>query len=134
LIVLHVVAAEGGNMFHLVTPDPGTEALSRAIRLFIVIAGFGALGAVLRLLSAVSEPSAEAAAMFVVVTVSSTLAFITARGIEAQRSWARSLAYVQGIWLLTSVPIGTIMGIAVLVYVRRASKAGLFGTSAQPAA
>lgn len=43
---------------------------------------------------------------------------------------------MQGVLLLLTFPIGTLVGIFVLIYVYRASKAGLFNppaTAAQPA-
>jgi len=118
-------------MFDSVTPDPGNEGLSRAARIFIVIAVLGAIGTVLQLLTVVSTPTAEAVITALLAGVSSVLAYITAKGIEAQRPWAKRLAYVQGALLLLNFPIGTLIGIFVLVYVYRASRAGLFAPAAQ---
>ena len=121
-------------MFESATTDPGSEGLTRAARIFIVIAVLGALGTMLSLTRALSERSTEPVAMIAVSAVASVLAFITAKGIEAQRRWAKYLAYAQGLVMLLNVPIGTVIGVFVLGYVFRASKAGLFDARAEPAA
>lgn len=61
------------------------------------------------------------------------LSFLTARGISQQRMWGKWLGYLQGASLLPGIPIGTIIGIALVLRVRRASKAGWFDATGPPA-
>lgn len=113
-------------MFESVGKGSGDDALDRAVRIFEVLTVLAAFGAVLRLIGLIGAPALENGVMFTLALVLGLLAWFTARGIEAHRPWARALAYIQGLFWLLNFPIGTVIGIAVLVYVRRASKAGLF--------
>ena len=61
------------------------------------------------------------------------LAFLTAHGIDQQTVWGKWLGYGLGVLSLLNIPIGTIIGIAILVYISRASKAGLFTKASSPA-
>ena len=119
-------------MFESVGKNSGDDALDRAVRIFEVLTVFAAFGAVLRLIGLIGAPALEHAILFAVAIIGGGLAWATARGIEAQRPWAKVLAYVQGFLWLFNFPIGTVVGIAVLIYVRSASKAGLFASVPSP--
>jgi hypothetical protein len=57
------------------------------------------------------------------------LSWITGRGIDDQKPWARTVGIVLGLLELLNFPIGTVIGVAVLIYLNRASKAGLFASA-----
>jgi acetaldehyde dehydrogenase (acetylating) len=106
-------------MFESVRPDPGADGLARAARIFYVLTVLSGITLAVRIVQ-------RHAVMMLFAAVSAALAYITAKGIEGQRPWARALAYIQAVVVLFNFPVGTVVGIAVLVYVSRASKAGLF--------
>lgn len=113
-------------MFESVTPDPGQDALRRAGLIFRVVAVLVVLGTALQ---AVLITSSGGSLRFPVLLFNLALAvvsWVTAGGIEEQQSWARWVGIIVGVLELVNVPLGTIIGIAVLVYLVRASKAGLF--------
>jgi hypothetical protein len=116
-------------MFESVVPDPGNDALTRLARIFLVLTVLGVLALVVRVFGFVAHRNAAEAVMLAVAAISPALSYVTSRGVEAQRSWAKILAYVQGFLFLFNFPIGTVIGIAVLIYVSRAAKAGLFTSS-----
>jgi len=117
-------------LFESVTRDPGNAGLERATRIFYVLAVLGVFGFGIRVLALLrGGPDGMTLIGAIIALVSTVLAFFTARGMEAQRPWSRNLAYVQGALSLLNVPIGTIIGIAVLIYVSRADRAGLFQPS-----
>jgi hypothetical protein len=112
-------------MFEDLTPDKGEQGLIRAERIFLILAiltGIIFLVDVLRFVSG----SPIAPVTLVELVVSCILSFVTARGIEAQRPWSKWLGYVQGVLFLFNFPVGTAIGIAILIYIYRASKAGMF--------
>jgi len=113
-------------MFESVRPDPGSDGLTRAARIFYVLAVLGGIITALRLLGFFGSPFGIGLAGLLMSAACAILAFVTARGIENQRPWAKNLAYAQGFLSLLNLPIGPIIGIAILIYVSRASKAGLF--------
>ena len=113
-------------MFESVAKDPGTDGLTRAARIFYVLTVLGAVTLAVRVYQLFQYVSVQRIVMLLFAALSMTLAYITAKGIDEQRPWARLLAYIQGFICLLNFPIGTVIGIAVLVYVSRASKAGLF--------
>jgi hypothetical protein len=63
---------------------------------------------------------------FVVNAVLAIAAWVIADGIERQARWGQVTAYLFGVLELFSFPIGTVVGIFTLVYLTRATKAGLF--------
>lgn len=118
-------------MFESVSSDPGEDSLRRAARIFYVVAVLGVAGAVLFSVLAVMNGSFGVIAvirLFLYLAMAA-LAWLTGTGIDAQKPWAKWLGIVLGILELFNVPIGTVIGIAILVYLNRASKAGLFSTS-----
>ena len=120
-------------MFESVVKDPGDDALQRASRIFYVLTVLACIGIVFRIIQFLAEPGLPGVVSVVMAVVSAALAFVTARGIERQRPWAKLLGYTQGALSLFNFPIGTVIGAAVLIYLNRASKAGLFARGpAQP--
>lgn len=116
-------------MFESVTPDPGQDALRRAGRIFRVIAVLIALGSVLLAIVAITGGGSVRIPVFLLNLVLAATAWVTAGGIEEQKNWARWIGVVLGLLELVNFPIGTVIGIAILVYLVRASKAGLFASS-----
>jgi hypothetical protein len=116
-------------MFESVVPDPGADGLKQAARIFYVITVMIPLAAVIRAAIARAEGRAfelDAAAVNALFT---GLAFTTARGIENQKTWAKWLGFTLGTIELIYFPVGTAVGIAIWVYLVRASRAGLFRKS-----
>jgi len=60
-------------------------------------------------------------------------AVATGKGIENARPWAKWVGILLGLLELANIPIGTIIGVAILIYLNRAIKAGLFKREAPPA-
>ncbi|HEX8170429.1 MAG TPA: hypothetical protein VF824_07815 [Thermoanaerobaculia bacterium] len=112
-------------MFESLAPDPGEEGLKKAARMFYVVAAFSALGFVLMVVLLATRRGGSILGL-AQTAISVVLAIVTARGIEAQRRWARTLGIVLAVLLLLDFPIGTVIGIATLVFINRANKAGLF--------
>jgi hypothetical protein len=120
-------------MFESVTPDPGQDALRRAGRIFRVVAILVVLGTALQAVLAFTGGGSLRLLPLLINLALAVVAWITAEGIEAQKSWARWVGIVLGLLELLNFPIGTVIGIAILLYLVRASKAGLF-SGATPAA
>jgi len=120
-------------MFESVTPDPGQDALRRAGRIFRVVAILVVLGTVLQSVLILTGGGSLRPMILLFNLVLAAVSWVTAGGIEEQKSWARWVGVVLGLLELVNVPIGTVIGIAILVYLVRASKAGLF-SNAPPAA
>ena len=117
-------------MFENLTPDKGDEGLTKAARMFYVIAGLAAIALTLNLLLMLGAGPRQVNPLSLAhLLVAGVLAFMTAKGIESQKMWAKWLGYIQGFLLLLNVPIGTIIGVVVLIYINRASKAGLFNST-----
>jgi hypothetical protein len=112
-------------MFEDLTPNNGEQGLIRAERIFLILAVLTGIVFLLDLLRFVSGSPVPLITL-VQLVVSCILSFVTARGIEAQRPWAKWLGYVQGVLFLYNFPVGTVIGIAILIYIYRASKAGMF--------
>jgi phosphotransferase system glucose/maltose/N-acetylglucosamine-specific IIC component len=115
-------------MFESVTEDPGEGALRRAARIFYVLAVLGAIGAVLLSVLALSAGAFGALTIIrlVLYLALAGLSWITGRGIDDQKPWARTVGIVLGLLELLNFPIGTVIGVVILIYLNRASKAGLF--------
>ena len=62
----------------------------------------------------------------VLYLVVGAIAYATGKGIENQRPWAKWAGIGLGILELLNFPLGTVIGIAILVYLNRAIKAKLF--------
>ncbi len=115
-------------MFESVTPDPGADGLTRAARIFYVLAALSGIVVALSLLLAVIGGGGLQPFRLVFYAVSGAIAYATGKGIENQRPWAKWVGITLGILELLNVPIGTVIGIAILVYLNRAIRAKLFVT------
>jgi hypothetical protein len=113
-------------MFESVIPDPGTDGLKRAARIFYVIAVMIPLAAVMRVVIARIEGMAFDVQGLAVNGLFTGLAWATARGLEDQRPWAKWLGFALGTIELIYFPVGTVVGIAIWIYLVRATRAGLF--------
>ena len=113
-------------MFESVRPDPGPDGLTRAARIFYVAAVLSAAASILFLVSALMGDRRYTPFRLATDFGFSALAFVIGRGIEQQRRWAKWLGYTFGALELINVPIGTVIGAAAIIYIHRASKAGLF--------
>jgi len=112
-------------MFESVRPDPGREGLTKAARIFFVLAVLCVIAALLEFAIAVASrepPPLRSVATNVVLALA---AVTIGNGIERQRPWAKWLGFAVAALELLNFPIGTVIGIALIVYLYRASKAGL---------
>jgi phosphotransferase system glucose/maltose/N-acetylglucosamine-specific IIC component len=118
-------------MFESVAEDPGEGALRRAARIFYVLAVLGAIGAVLLSVLALSAGAFGALTFIrlVLYLALAGLSWITGRGIDDQKPWARTVGIVLGLLELLNFPIGTVIGVVILIYLNRASRAGLFASA-----
>jgi hypothetical protein len=121
-------------MFESVTPDPGADGLRSAARIFYVIAALSVIGTVLFVLPAVTGRGLMPISQPIIYLVFAAIAYMTGKGIEDQRPWAKWVGIALGILELFNFPIGTVIGIAILVYLNRAIKAKLFATAPPSAA
>ncbi|GAC1429536.1 MAG: hypothetical protein NVSMB68_01770 [Thermoanaerobaculia bacterium] len=122
-------------MFESVSPDRGADALNRAARMFYVVATLTYVGNCLTLILAIAGHRFVGPVRPTLNFLFAGMAVATGRGIDGQKSWAKWAGYGLGVLELWNFPLGTIVGAAVLVFIHRASKAGLFlsaGTSAPP--
>src|ERR1700682_1832566 len=113
-------------MFESVTPDPGPDGLIRAARIFYVAAALSAAASVIFVILAFTGDRFSTPLRLLSDFAFAGLAFVTGRGIEPQRRWSKWLGYAFGVFELFNIPIGTVIGGAVIIYIHRASKAGLF--------
>jgi hypothetical protein len=119
-------------VFESVRKDPGEDALGRAARVFYVLTVLELLSCALRVVAWLTSGTLGRLGL-AVAAVTMALSYVTAQGIEQQRPWAKWLGITLGVLLLINVPIGTAIGIAVLIYINRANKAGLFARPDRPA-
>jgi hypothetical protein len=121
-------------MFESVNDEKSPErALSKAATIFRVL---GTVSCVVLVLGTVLRITGDQRyGLFVLAwyAIFAVLAFTAANGVERGRQWGKRLGYSLGFLSLINVPIGTIIGVAVIIYIQRASKAGLF-TNAPPSA
>ena len=113
-------------MFESVTPDRGVDGITRAARIFYVLAIVIAITNAFQLAIVIVDGRPWRPMSLAINVAFIIAAWLTGRGIERQRTWAKWLGYALGAVELMNVPIGTVVGIAVIVYIHRASKAGLF--------
>jgi hypothetical protein len=119
-------------MFESVRTDPGEDGLRRAARVFYVLTVLELLSCGVRVVVWLTSGALGRLGL-AIAAVTMALSYVTAQGIEQQRPWAKWLGIALGVLLLINVPIGTVIGIAVLVYINRANKAGLFARPEPPA-
>jgi hypothetical protein len=108
--------------------------LTRAARIFYVLAALITIGSLLLAIFALTGDHSVNLFRLVINLLFAGAAYATGRGIDNQKVWAKRVGYILGALELLNFPIGTIIGIAILVYIHRASKAGLFSARAASAA
>ena len=113
-------------MFESVVPPPGADGLIRASRIAYALSAFAVLSFAVRLTMHLTERWPSELPYLIWNGSFALIAFLTARGIDAQRIWARRVGYGLAVAALVNVPVGTVIGAALFVYLRRASRAGLF--------
>jgi hypothetical protein len=113
-------------VFESLRPDPGADGITRAARIFYVVAVLSAAASILFLSSALMGNRRYTPFRLSTDFGLAAVAYVTGRGIENQRRWAKWLGYAFGTLELINIPIGTVIGIAVIIYIHRASKGGLF--------
>jgi hypothetical protein len=112
-------------MFESVRPDPGQQGLTKAARIFFVLAVLCVIVALFESAIAVAgheRPPFRSVAINLVLALT---AVTLGNGIEKQRPWAKWLGFGVAALELLNFPIGTAIGIALIVHLYRASKAGL---------
>lgn len=112
-------------MFESVKPDPGEEALKKASRLFLVLGVLIVISTALSFVFWLADRGRVSAVVVVVNPLFAIAAFVSASGIANHKVWAKWLGIVIGVFELANVPIGTVIGVAALIQLYRASSAGL---------
>jgi hypothetical protein len=112
-------------MFESVRPDPGQEGLTKAARIFFVLAVLCVIVALLEFAIAVASRESPPLRSVIINFVLAAAAVAIGNSIEKQRPWAKWLGFAFAALELLNFPIGTVIGIALIVYLYRASKAGL---------
>lgn len=112
-------------MFESVVEDPAQKAVRKLALMFDVLAVLACIGIVWGIVRRATGDPRIGVFFFAWNAGYAALAWLTARGIANRREWARILAWLIALLSLLNVPIGTIIGIVVIVYLRRAGKAGL---------
>jgi len=113
-------------MFESVRRDPGEEGLTKAARIFYVLAVLATIVALLELGLAVADGRPPRLHAIVVDFILAGACVVIGGGVDRQRRWALWLGYLVAALELFNVPVGTVIGIALIVYLYRANKAGLF--------
>src|SRR5258708_39782250 len=113
-------------MFESLRQDPGERALNRAAMIFNVLGVLAGISFTLGLVLRFAGGAAYGVFFFVWTAGFAGLSLLTAHGMDEQRMWAKRLGYVLGFLSLLNIPIGTVIGIAIIIYIQRASRAGLF--------
>ncbi len=121
-------AATLANMFESVTPDPGADGLKRAARIFYVISALSVVASVLFLALGATGGGLQPIQLAIYLAFGA-IAYVTGKGIEDQRPWSKWVGIALCVLELLNFPIGTVIGIAILVYLNRAIKAKLFVAS-----
>ncbi len=112
-------------MFNQVDGDEGTEALQKASMVFYASAGSSVLALLFMGFGSGIGLGLDGA-FLTVVLLSGILAFVTARGIENRQEWAKYLGYLQSFLAVFNFPIGTLLAVASVIYLRKATNAGMF--------
>ena len=116
-------------MFESVRPDRGNEGLTKAARIFYVLAVLSVLAALAQFALAVAGRLPPPLLHIVINFAIAFAAVAIGSGIDKQRRWAKTLGFIVAIVELVNFPIGTVIGIALIVYLYRASKEGLFNAA-----
>ena len=109
-------------MFESLLPDRAQDAQTRATRIFYVVAVFNVLTFALAVLLSVSGVARYRLSYFIAAAVSAPLAFLVGRGIASGKKWSRWLGYALALLMVREFPVGTVVGIALFIYLTRAAK------------
>jgi hypothetical protein len=120
-------------VFEKTIENPAVRSLERVTKLFYVSAFVQGLGAIYYFLTIAPRKPLTGSLLVGVTVLTAMLAFVTARGLEEQRPWARNAGYIQAALALLSPPLGTILGLASIYFLWRASREGLFRAGGAPA-
>jgi hypothetical protein len=112
-------------MFESVVPDPGEDGLKRAARIFHVVSVLIVITTLVGIALRASGESIQPLRIVLSFALAA-VAYFTGRGIEERMNWAKWSGVILGVLELFNFPIGTVIGVAVLIYLRRAIRAGLF--------
>jgi|SRR6185436_5472729 len=112
-------------MFESVVEDPARKAVRKLALMFDVLAVLAGIAIVYGLVLRTTGDTRMGLFFFAWNGAYALLSWITARGINDRRGWAKVLAWLIALLSLLNVPAGTIVGIVVIVYLRRAGRAGL---------
>ena len=112
-------------MFESVIEDPAQKAVRKLALMFDVLAVLAGIAIVYGIVLRATGDTRMGLFYFAWNGGYAALSLITARGIDRRRGWAKVLAWLIALLSLLNIPVGTIIGIVVIVYLRRAGKAGL---------
>jgi hypothetical protein len=117
-------------MFESAIKDKGQEGLTKASRIFFVITFLILMGIVLSVVLTLIGGGRLQPIVITINLVFAGAAYVTGKGIDDGKPWAKWAGIVLGALELLNFPLGTVIGIAILVYLNRAIKAGLFKAAA----
>jgi cell division protein FtsW (lipid II flippase) len=107
-------------VFESVVPDPAEDAVRRVARILRTIAGLIVVWHLIAFILALAWQHLIHPLFLLFNAALAAVMWITAWGVEERKNWARWVGIAVGILELFNFPFGTVVGIAVLVYLARA--------------